>query len=48
MLKGMRAGRDRASGKRAAVEVCRLRWGVWLSQDAADAALIAAWGAERQ
>ena len=47
MLRGMRAGRDRAAGKRAAVEVCRLRWGVTLTQDAADAALIAAWGAER-
>jgi hypothetical protein len=47
MLKGMRSGRDRAAGKRAAVEVCRLRWGVTLTQDAADAALIAAWGAER-
>ena len=47
MLRGMRSGRDRAAGKRAAVEVCRLRWGVLLSQDAADAALIAAWGAER-
>lgn len=47
MLRGMRAGRDRAAGKRAAVEVCNLRWGVVLSQDAADAALIAAWGAER-
>jgi hypothetical protein len=47
MLRGMRAGRDRAAVKRAAVEVCKLRWGVKLTQDAADAALIAAWGAER-
>ena len=47
MLAGMLGSRTRAELKRASVTVARMRWGVELKPDAADAALIAAWAAER-
>ena len=47
MLRGIRAGRGRDACKRAAVQVARMRFGKTLKVDEADAALMAAFVAER-